>query len=28
MGGLVNTKDLSEGLTAMTYRRTAKFTGK
>jgi enoyl-CoA hydratase/carnithine racemase len=28
MGGLVNTKDLSEGLTAMTYRRQAKFTGK
>jgi enoyl-CoA hydratase / 3-hydroxyacyl-CoA dehydrogenase len=28
MGGLVNTKDLSEGLTAMTFRRPAKFTGK
>jgi enoyl-CoA hydratase len=27
MGGLVTTKDLSEGLTAMTYRRPPKFKG-
>ena len=27
MGGLVNTMDLSEGLTSMTYRREPKFRG-
>ncbi len=27
MGGLVNTKDLSEGLTSMSYRRSPKFKG-